>query len=58
MWLCGPLRGLWADVGTAPGGSEDQGPSSRRISIARRTVSRPTWCSCWSCFTDGRGLKW
>jgi hypothetical protein len=24
MWLCGPLRGLWADVGTAPGDGEDQ----------------------------------
>ena len=22
--------------------------------MARRTVSRPTPCSCWSCFTDGR----
>jgi hypothetical protein len=23
--------------------------------MACRTVSRPTSCSCWSCFTDGRG---
>jgi hypothetical protein len=24
MWLCGPLRGVWADVGAAPGDGEDQ----------------------------------
>ena len=24
MWLCGPLRGVWADVGVAPGDGEDQ----------------------------------
>jgi hypothetical protein len=24
MWLCGPLLGVWADVGAAPGDGEDQ----------------------------------
>jgi hypothetical protein len=24
MWLCGPLLGAWAHVGTAPGDGEDQ----------------------------------
>jgi hypothetical protein len=24
MWLCGPLRGVWAEVGAAPGDGEDQ----------------------------------
>ena len=24
MWLCGPLRGVWADIGAAPGDGEDQ----------------------------------
>ena len=23
-WLCGPLLGVWADVGAAPGNGEDQ----------------------------------
>ena len=33
----------------------DTRPSSRRISTVRRTVPRPTSCSCWSCFSDGSG---
>lgn len=24
MWLCGPLRGAWAEVGAAPGDGEEQ----------------------------------
>jgi hypothetical protein len=24
MWLCGPLLGVWADVGASPGDGEDQ----------------------------------
>jgi hypothetical protein len=39
MWLCGPLRGVWADIGAAAGDGEDQSFVAENLDRSQDCVS-------------------
>ena len=54
MWLCGPLLGVWADVGAAAGDGEDQSFGAEDLDGVQDCVTAYVVLLL-ELFIDGRG---